>query len=99
MKSKLKIPAAAMPVVRILRRDVPRPKRLPTMRIDEVLRFKSHCCPMGLHPRATNEEPCFKNHFPCRSDHAIQEFGFWWDAQTDAKAATDAVWPAKRKGE
>jgi hypothetical protein len=100
VKNKLKIPKAAMPVVRILRRDVPRPKELPrttaVVTVDSpMLRFCDRC-PMGMHPQARHSAPETTKTFPpCKSNKEIEAFYIWWDAQTDAKAATDAVWPVK----
>lgn len=88
------IPKAAMPVVRVIRRDVPRPKKLPTLFGRSLaLRFCRFHCPMGLHPKAKDRTPIVRADFPPCSDMAIAAFYSWWDAQTDAKAATDAVWP------
>lgn len=100
------IPVQALPVVRVLRRDVPRPKELPRLarcaaavatKRRYILRFwppKNHllCCPMGLHPATPHAEPTPGDGFPA-SDEAVEAFAYWWDTQTDAQAAVDAVWP------
>ena len=101
----LTIPRAAMPVIEILRRDVPRPERLPVLSggvlrwqfISQVTgsRFR---CPMGLHPDALDPEPDNQFGFPaCPSWIAITAFWEWWDNQSDARAAVDAIWPIKKK--
>ncbi len=98
------IPKGAMPVVEILRCDVPRPKELPTtIREAKQLRWlvKHHstgflgCCPMGLHPQSTMRVPTMRLQFRVlgATKRAIRSFFCWWDTQTDAQAATDAVWP------
>lgn len=98
MPLKNPIPKAAMPVVRALRRDVPRPEHLPfKYQPSCALRWPRFICPMGLHPKATDRVPMTKDDFPICSEKAIVAFYCWWDAQTDAKAATDAVWPKKKK--
>ena len=104
MKPKLQpIPKAAMPVVRIIRRDVPRPKMLPTDRWGTILRFPIKkfgywCDPMGLHPKATNSWPAGAKEFPA-SNRAIRAFYMWWDYIPAALAqqAVDAVWGKRRK--
>jgi hypothetical protein len=84
------IPKAAMPVVRILRRDVPRPKKI-------AFRWSVRC-PLGLHPKAISLTPVDRVGFPpCQSNWAITAFYLWWDDQTDAKAAVNAMWPQKKR--
>lgn len=93
------IPKAAYPVLRVLRRDVKRPRSLPRPygASGNSLRFLTCICPMGLHPDAVTTSPIGKNTFPVGpGDNAIATFGEWWDEQTDARAATDAVWPRKK---
>lgn len=100
------IPAEAMPVVEILRRDVPRPRELPTSRTlaptnDHLRwyggrspnRWTSRCCPMGLHPAAGLPTPRCDDEFPA-SSLAIFAFAEWWDSleDADAVAAVEAVW-------
>lgn len=68
--TKLKIPRAAMPVVKVLRRDVERPGELPCGETDltGMAWVKHHpkvppecgpvsCCPMGLHPKSGDPNP------------------------------------------
>jgi len=88
------IPEQAMPVVEILRKDVPKPDKLPT----------GHCwvkgglsyCPMGLHPNSSNQMPIYYDEFAggiCDSP-AMGWFMVWWDGLgvEDAQEAVDAVW-------
>ena len=105
------IPSAALPVVRVLRRDVKRPKRLPTLDVIRGLhcnwsrlRFSKRkdgrrCCPIGLHAAATAAAPSSVLEFPVVRYFAIRDFTNWWDSlpASDARAAVDAVWPKKRK--
>lgn len=70
------IPKAAMPVVRVIRRDVPRPKKLPTLFGRSLaLRFCRFHCPMGLHPKAKDRTPIVRADFPPCSDMAIAASG------------------------
>ena len=87
------IPPEAMPVVERIRREVPRPERLPWPDDDNdgLLRFYGQprwplagCTPSGLLPEATSPAPC-----------EIGPLDFWWDEQTDPVAATDALWPTE----
>lgn len=86
-------PREARPILRILRRDVPRPKSLPQSyeceRLDKfVLRWTSlpmgDCCPMGLHPEAECESPVIPGEFvgelkrPPRE--AVDSFAAWFDS-------------------
>ena len=98
------IPEGAMPVVEILRRDVPRPGYLPVgnpLRFDMVLGKRTSLsgrivdgngfgwsCPMGLHPESHGRDE------PCGIPFGEggEAFSEWWDEQEDAKAAVDAVW-------
>ena len=90
------IPKAAMPVVEIIRRDVPRPEELPIGNtIDAGLRWEdAGKCPMGLHPKSRSFAPWYHEDFAdgiC-SDDAVQQFAGYWDKLTDPQAAVDAVW-------
>ena len=101
------IPKAAMPVVNVLRRDVKRPRKLPSYFVPpeslvRALRWRmklpsSGClaCPMGLHPLATNSAPGSRASFPVASNRAVRKFGTWWDSieRDDRRAAVDAIWP------
>lgn len=103
------IPRAAMAVVRVLRRDVKRPKRLPKDATwTGKLRWrgwrgcpKAVCCPMGLHSQSRCEAPMWGVSFAAGKcdDNAVYLFAMWWDSipASDARAAVDAVWPKKRK--
>ena len=106
---KLTIPTAAMPVVRVLRREVPRPRRLPVAIMSSVVEpclrwvggFNSgadDACPMGLHPDAHCGSPDSIATFPLGGTNtAVIAFWQWWDVQSDARAAVDAVWPRKAR--
>ncbi len=94
------IPEAAMPVVRIIREQVPRPKRLPFQDGDK-LRWKRkreglivYFCPMGLLPGAKFAIPIsgYGAGLPDEMYDAISCFGSWWDGLSDAQEAVDAVW-------
>lgn len=91
------IPKAALPVVEIIRRDVPRPEELPTLGFENVVlrwRNKKTKCPMGLPDASTAVAPAVGTSFAggvC-TDTAVKAFGVWWDQQTDPQAAVDAVW-------
>lgn len=86
------IPPEAMPVVEEIRSGVPR-AGMPNFG-GFAFRFgKSKACPMGLHPEAKSICPVDYREFGCLcSTEAVIAFGDWWDEQTDAKAAVDAVW-------
>ena len=95
------IPAAAMPVVEVLRRDVPAPGALPSTNGALVGLFwyfrGGTVCPMGLHPLAREDYPTSKKEFPVKGIRSkeIDAFMKWWDAfsDTDALAACEAIWP------
>ena len=106
---KAEIPKGAMPVVEILRRDVPRPMARVVEDIRGVPRFECGKCPMGLHPDAMVHTPAvpesfrpgsklgFLQHVPASSDDPSPGYVFWtwWDglSLTDARAAVDLIWP------
>lgn len=98
------IPKAAMSIVRILRRDVKRPRMLPQVDSSGYSarwdRKSKGTCAMGLHPKAGNSVPLDSADFPpCKNNRAIKAFYRWHDEQTDAQALVDAIWPRrKRKG-
>lgn len=61
----IKIPYAAMPVVRVLRRDVRKPSKR-SMRSGKVVFFirnKKRFCPMGLHNKSTVATPYCSSQF------------------------------------
>ncbi len=90
-----KIPNAAMPVVEVIRRDVPRPKDLPAFRGHQTLRWRkavrkrwkktsylglnTSYCPMGLHRKAGNSAPTSRS-------------GFLVDKLTTKEIIAFAVW-------
>ena len=100
------IPLDAMPVVEIIRREVPRPAELPT-RLKETLRWKKndeYFCPMGLCPKATRPTPSGPFSFgydesrcPVGDNRFLYTNAFmgWWDRLRleDAAEAVDAIWP------
>ena len=97
------IPQEAANVVKIIRKDVKKPKELPKPTYsgngeDTHLRFNRLVCPMGMHPNAVTDAPCTSDDFRCDCITAeVAAFGEWWDSQVDAKAAVEAVWPKKKK--
>lgn len=98
-----KIPKAALGVLRIIRKEVPRPKELPVgleVADRRELRFKrqGYKCPMGFIPGTNESAPCASSDFPDRriGNKGIERFAHWWDEQDDARAAMDAVWPKKK---
>ena len=92
------IPAGAMPVVEILRRDVPRPEHLPRSH-DGItpLRWDDGSSPMGLHPKSTSPRPVSQDSFAKGECDilAMAAFIMWWDCleQRYARPARDAIWP------
>lgn len=85
------IPVEAMPVVEILRRDVKRPRVLPT-EDGGAMRWHGRC-PMGLCCEATAIAPYTEGSFPAEYE-AIKAFAGWWDNQKDAEAAVEEIWPS-----
>ena len=104
------IPNEAMPVVEILRRDVPRPKELPVINhsdLGDCLRWDGAYCPMGLHPKCTHAAPGMSSSFFTMNEGkymfreqslAFHKFLWWWDGlQTqDAQQAVNAIWPKEK---
>src|SRR5438094_8086154 len=95
------IPKAAMPVVKIIRRDVARPKTLPVAMYAghpgyPCFRWTDGKCPMGMHRLAKSDTPLRPGSFPKCSEKQIFEFAVWWDKQRSAQEAVDAVWGRKR---
>lgn len=93
------LPSEVMPVVEILRRDVPRPISYPLYKghlrwLDD--NYESRC-PMGLHPTALLKLPCKTAHFGPGSlqdagEFAVSAFYNWWDSRTNPKVM-DLIWP------
>jgi len=95
------IPKAAWPVVKIIRRDAPRPKTLPVAmfpwrRYYQSLRWVDGKCRMGMHRLAKSNTPVAPGSFPKCSEKQISAFADWWDRQGSAQEAVDAVWGRKR---
>lgn len=95
----LSIPDDVMSVVKVIRREVPRPRSLPTPSRGKrnELRWESRgvrCCPMGLCTRARVGLPLRADTFGYLhvSNSAVRQFGIWWDGQTNAQGAVDALW-------
>ena len=96
-----KIPEVAMSVVEEIRRNVKKPQTLPLsldQRDGSSLRWGRgkgmFFCPMGLHPKSDHNIPMASGDFAggvC-SDEAVKAFFMFWDQQSDAQAAVDAVW-------
>lgn len=94
------IPAAAYPVVEILRRDVPRPATLPrsflpngtSLRWCTESRLVGDCCPMGMHPSAVVKIPCCAEEFPLCDENAIEAYWEWFDNETDPQWVVDQTW-------
>lgn len=100
-------PTEALPVVEILRRDVPRPTELP--RPDEFTgklrwdrpEFFHGCCPLGLHPKIDYSDPWAADVEYCLdgkiTERQAWNFIHWWDGLTayDSTEAVDFIWPTK----
>jgi len=104
MKTITNIPKEAMPVVRVLRRDVKRPRALPLL-IDDVLRWArkgKEICPMGLHKKSMSKQPMNYRQFAdgCCSQESVTAFYGYWDElfARDARNAVNDIWPKSSKG-
>lgn len=102
------IPTHAKDIVEFIRWWVPKPKTPPRMvhRMAGLgaryLRFGIKCkCPLGFSPLATEAAPgypdaCGLCEYPSNEwgklVFKVSSFTNWWDEQTDAKAAVEAVW-------
>jgi len=103
----IKIPKLAMPIVKILRRDVPRPRTYP--RTDSstsgFARWPPSStsflpisrCPMGFHPLSLSATPATSDSFNVKGCHTIHVKAFfrWWDSQLHPRRAVEAVWPTE----
>lgn len=100
------IPKGAWPVVEVIRRDVSRPKTLPTLDQSGSLRWqklilhhrfepeeKIGFCPMGLHKKAMCPTP---SHVGFRvaglTRREVDSFIDWWDSRKNAKAAMKVLY-------
>ncbi len=97
------IPKNAARMVRIIRNEVPRPKKLPQLHWSRLCFVRPgeallSSCPMGLIPGA-HQLPVTPSDLPDRisiQPWAIVAFLEWWDEQEDPAAATNAVWPRRK---
>ena len=100
------IPENCMPVVEVLRRDVPRPDatKLVAETYGSFCRFPPNYCPLGLHPTALRSCPAGETVFlpgplsfstVVGEDHPTLVFANWWDSLTleQAKEAVNLIWP------
>lgn len=96
------IPRSARPVVWFIRWWVKKPRTLPTPMLGwptrPGFRWKCGYCPIGLLPMAESPAPGGARGAGLDTDdskltNAVCAFWNWWDSQTDARAAVDAVWP------
>jgi hypothetical protein len=100
------IPTEALAVVAILRRDVPRPKTLPTLpivgrenhRTQLAWRDREYnCCAAGLAPKAMSGFPGGAISFGYANEGItnkhVEAFTMWFDSQVNAQEVVDAIWP------
>ena len=92
------IPARALALVDILRRDVPRPTELPTPRWEtSCLRWPAlepggtARNVLGLHHLSESPNPA-RTWIPGIDWKDVSALSYWWDEQTDALAAVNAIW-------
>lgn len=96
------IPNAAMRMVRIIQKEVMRPGKLPRAFLGRLCFARPgdpllSSCPMGLIPGA-DELPITPGDLPDRISirpAQVKAFAEWWDKQSDASAAVNAVWPSR----
>lgn len=89
------IPGLCSAIVDAIRNEVPRPVDLPVLEGYSGLRWLldyNECCPMGFLRAASCYLPGDRWGLPGFEDGAVEEFGVWWDEQSDAEAAVEAVW-------
>ena len=95
------IPKAAMPIIEIIRRDVPRPSGPPTWVSRGRLRWRTprgFACLLGLHPECVWTVPFYTKDFrPLVKDRAFEGAVDWFDEQDDPEAVMDAVWPQEEE--
>ena len=98
-----KLPEGALPVVEVLRRDVPKPDTLPNFIfrggwLGGRLRWGQAlpCCPMGLHKGSACATPMSSSDFAggCCTGNQVYEFLYWWDdlPEEHAEEAVNAIW-------
>ncbi len=96
----LAIPDAALPVAKILRKEVAKPSADDLFLLGDGMtnapRFlRGQCCPMGLHPKALRSSPFLARHWGnMATDDNVAAFGAWWDGLTmdEARRAVDGIW-------
>lgn len=102
------IPRSARPVVWFIRWWVKKPRTLPRPDSTDLkelrwrkVKLSQRCCPLGLCPAAIVGNPAFPYSAGLTESEledyaevltAFESFISWWDSQTDARAAVDAVW-------
>lgn len=88
----------AVAIARLLSERVKRPSMLPVADWNGRLRFKdtedNPCyCPLGLLPTATCPAPATKLAAGLLWEvESVRPFWNWWDQQTNAQEAVNAVW-------
>lgn len=91
------LPDSIMPVVRVLRRDVPKPKAADLSLIHGVIvLFPRGTCPLGLHPKSTKNSPWEGSEFAggeC-DDESVVAFYTWWErfGLAGARKAINYIW-------
>lgn len=100
-KATIKMLEAVQVINKVIREQVPRPKRLPRATECDGTRLRFYTtpagyilCPMGLLPEAKSPCPTGLHNFgkPPGSEYQIIQSWVWWDSLTDPQAAVDAVW-------
>ena len=96
----MNIPRECMPIVRLLRKLVKRPRfelRLTKpWCVKGACRFSNDRCPMGLFPKATCCPMLARQcNLPNRLDRCVESFYLWWDSLTlsEAREAVEVIWP------
>lgn len=96
-----KFTRSAEPVLRAIRRNVKRPRKLPSLFEGVALRWQgrfSPRCPMGMLPGALSSSPSDPGELPKQKFQLaqIRDFYEWFDRQHDALAVMDFIWPRKK---
>ncbi len=97
----LKIPENALPVIKDIRKNIKRPKKLPVSWKVEGTNLRWYLngntyCPLGFHPAlcCIHFTPFSINDFSYVpfTGKQFQCFIHWFDKQTDAKEVVKAIW-------